>query len=114
MAARPIELSPTACRIVDVEAPSRSGRAASETRVRSFAVLPPAGPETSARLAEFTTAIGGDAHHVAQAGVTGGLPELRSMTVLQAPSPASPAHFCTSVRPARVGPTFRADTCTGG
>jgi hypothetical protein len=45
-----IELSPSACRIVDVDAPGR-GRDARDTRVRSFAVLPPSGEETRTRLA---------------------------------------------------------------
>jgi len=46
-----IELSPTACRIVEVDGglPWRR-RARRDTRVRSFAVLPPSGPETQARL----------------------------------------------------------------
>jgi hypothetical protein len=44
-----IELSPTACRIVELEGlPWRRSRG--DTRVRSFAVLPPSGPETRARL----------------------------------------------------------------
>ena len=48
-----IELSPGACRIVEIDAgspwPSRRGA----TRVRSFAVLPPSGAETDARLASL-------------------------------------------------------------
>jgi hypothetical protein len=46
-----IELSPTACRIVEVDGglPWRQ-RTPRDTRVRSFAVLPPSGPETQARL----------------------------------------------------------------
>jgi hypothetical protein len=46
-----IELSPTACRIVEVEAGLAWHRRASDTRVRSFAVLPLSGPETRAKLA---------------------------------------------------------------
>jgi hypothetical protein len=45
-----IELSPTACRIVEVDGALPWRRTRSETRVRSFAVLPPSGPETRARL----------------------------------------------------------------
>jgi hypothetical protein len=53
MAARlGIELSPTACRIVEIEAP-RFGRPAGDTRVRSFTLLPPAGAETAAKLASL-------------------------------------------------------------
>ncbi len=51
-----IELSPAACRIVEVGAGppwwrgSRGSRGSRETRVRAFAVLPPSGPETRAKL----------------------------------------------------------------
>src|SRR6185295_6590848 len=45
-----IELSPTACRIVEVKAGLAWRRHASDTRVRSFAVLPRSGPETRAKL----------------------------------------------------------------
>lgn len=45
-----IELSPAACRLVEIDA--RAGlRKDVESRVRSFAVLPPSGPETDALLA---------------------------------------------------------------
>jgi len=45
-----IELSPAACRLVEIDA--RAGlRKDIESRVRSFAVLPPSGPETDALLA---------------------------------------------------------------
>jgi hypothetical protein len=43
-----IELSPTACRIVEVD--DRPFWPRGETRVRSFAVLPPSGPELRGRL----------------------------------------------------------------
>jgi len=45
-----IELSPTACRVVEVEAGLAWHRHASDTRVRSFAVLPLSAPETRAKL----------------------------------------------------------------
>jgi hypothetical protein len=45
-----IELSPTACRIVEVDGALPWRRTRGETRVRSFAVLPPSSPETRARL----------------------------------------------------------------
>jgi hypothetical protein len=45
-----IELSPTACRIVEVDAGPSWRRHRGETRVRSFAVLPPSGQELRARL----------------------------------------------------------------
>lgn len=45
-----IELSPAACRIVEVESGPAWRR---DTRVRSFAVLPPSGPQTLAALASF-------------------------------------------------------------
>jgi hypothetical protein len=45
-----IELSPEACRIVEVEAGMAWHRHASDTRVRSFAVLPLSGAETRAKL----------------------------------------------------------------
>ena len=49
-----IELSPTACRIVEGDAgPAWGRRSAAETRVRSFAELPPSGPETDAKLASL-------------------------------------------------------------
>lgn len=50
-----IELSPDACRIVEVETRPVWTRRPWKvpTRVRSFAVLPPAGPETDAKLAAF-------------------------------------------------------------
>jgi hypothetical protein len=45
-----IELSPTACRIVEVDDGPFWPRHRGETRVRSFAVLPPSGQELRARL----------------------------------------------------------------
>ena len=45
-----IELSPAACRIIEVDAALPWRRSEGETRVRSFAVLPPSGPETLAKL----------------------------------------------------------------
>jgi len=45
-----IELSPTACRIVEVDDGPFWPRHRGETRVRSFAVLPPSGPDLRARL----------------------------------------------------------------
>jgi hypothetical protein len=45
-----IELSPTACRIVEVDDGPFWPRHRGDTRVRSFAVLPPSGPELRARL----------------------------------------------------------------
>src|SRR5713226_5691895 len=45
-----IELSPAACRIVEIDAGPAWRRHNGETRVRSFAVLPPSGPETQAKL----------------------------------------------------------------
>src|SRR6266576_2719415 len=45
-----IELSPTVCRIVEVEAGLAWHRHASDTRVGSFAVLPLSGAETPAKL----------------------------------------------------------------
>ena len=55
-----IELSPTACRIVEVEAGAAWRRNARETRVVSYAILPPSGPETQAKLDVST--FGGYAH----------------------------------------------------
>jgi len=46
-----IELSPVACRLVELEGPPVEPGRAPETRVRSYAVLPPFGPETDSRLA---------------------------------------------------------------
>ena len=48
-----IELSPTACRIVEVEGSLPWRRREGDTRVKSFSVLPPSGPETRARLASL-------------------------------------------------------------
>jgi len=45
-----IELSPAACRIVEIDAGPAWRRNARDTRVLSFAVLPPSGPETQAKL----------------------------------------------------------------
>ena len=45
-----IELSPTACRIVEIDAGLSWRKNAHETRVVSFTVLPPSGPETQAKL----------------------------------------------------------------
>ena len=45
-----IELSPAACRIVEVDGSWPWQRSRGDTRVRSFAVLPPSGPETRAKL----------------------------------------------------------------
>src|SRR3984957_15385768 len=46
-----IEVSPAACRIVDINTSARGD--AAETRVRSFAVLPSSGPEFRAKLASL-------------------------------------------------------------
>ena len=48
-----IELSPGACRIVEIDARPPWTPHRSATRVRSFAVLPASGAETDARLASF-------------------------------------------------------------
>lgn len=45
-----IELSPDACRIVEIDPAPAWDRRRGSTRVRSFAVLPPSGPETDAKL----------------------------------------------------------------
>ena len=45
-----IELSPTACRIVEVDGGLPWRKRQSDTRVGSFAVLPPSGPETREKL----------------------------------------------------------------
>jgi hypothetical protein len=45
-----IELSPDACRIVEIDPAPAWERRRGATRVRSFAVLPPSGPETDAML----------------------------------------------------------------
>jgi len=45
-----IELSPAACRIVEVDGGPPWRRSQGETHVRSFAILPPSGPETRAKL----------------------------------------------------------------
>jgi len=45
-----IELSPAACRVVEVDGGLPWRRGQGETRVRSFAILPPSGPETRAKL----------------------------------------------------------------
>jgi hypothetical protein len=46
-----IEISPAACRIVDIDSSVRGD--AAETRVRSFAVLPSSGPDLRAKLASL-------------------------------------------------------------
>jgi len=46
-----IELSPAACRIVELDGDSIGSSEALTTRVRSYAILPPSGPETEDRLA---------------------------------------------------------------
>ena len=48
-----IELSPRACRIVELDASHGFGRHGADTRVRSFARLPRAGVETHLKLASF-------------------------------------------------------------
>src|SRR5882762_7995499 len=48
-----IELSPAACRIVEIEGGSAFRRRQRDTRVVSFSVLPPSGPETQAKLASL-------------------------------------------------------------
>ena len=45
-----IELSPDACRIAEIDLAPAWARRGAETRVRSFAILPPSGPETEAKL----------------------------------------------------------------
>jgi len=45
-----IDLSPASCRVVEIDAAPAWRRHKGETRVRSFAVLPPSGPETRAKL----------------------------------------------------------------
>jgi hypothetical protein len=45
-----IELSPDACRIVEIDPAPAWERRRGQTRVRSFAVLPPSGPDTEAKL----------------------------------------------------------------
>src|SRR5436190_8459560 len=45
-----IDLSPASCRVVEIDAAPAWRRPKGETRVRSFAVLPPSGPETQAKL----------------------------------------------------------------
>jgi hypothetical protein len=45
-----IELSPAACRIIEIEGGLPWVRRAPETRVLSFEILPPSGPETLAKL----------------------------------------------------------------
>ncbi len=45
-----IDLSPAACRVVEIDAGPAWRRPNGETRVRSFAVVPPSGPETQAKL----------------------------------------------------------------
>ena len=48
-----IELSPAACRLVEIEGRLKPGDRGETPRVRSFAVLPPSGPETDAMLASL-------------------------------------------------------------
>ena len=48
-----IELSPVACRIVELEGPALVPGQPPATRVRSYAVLPPSGPETDQRFASL-------------------------------------------------------------
>jgi hypothetical protein len=48
-----IELSPHACRIVEIEGAPSWGRLSGTTRVRSFMVLPPSGAETDAAFASL-------------------------------------------------------------
>ncbi len=45
-----IDLSPASCRVVEIDAAPAWRRHKGETRVRSFAVLPPSGPETRSKL----------------------------------------------------------------
>jgi|SRR5579872_1849013 len=47
-----IELTPTACRIVEIDGTTGGGHER-ETRVVSYAVLPASGPETAAKLASL-------------------------------------------------------------
>jgi hypothetical protein len=72
-----IELSPAACRIVEVEAGRGGSRNAGETRVVSFAVLPPSGPETEEKLEllrrqRATVIVWGEPTEHRQVMVTGG------------------------------------------
>ena len=69
-----IELSPAACRIVEVDGGLPWRRSQGETRVRSFAVLPPSGPETRAKLESLRR------HHAAVI-VWGGRSEHRQVMV---------------------------------
>src|SRR5437763_1197597 len=46
-----VELSPVACRIVELAGPTLDPARPQATRVRSYSVLPPSGPETDRRLA---------------------------------------------------------------
>lgn len=48
-----IELSPVACRLVELEGPDVVTGRPPATRVRSYAVLPPSGPETDRRFASI-------------------------------------------------------------
>ena len=48
-----IELSPVACRLVELEGPESVPGQPPATRVRSYAVLPPSGPETDQRFASI-------------------------------------------------------------
>ncbi len=48
-----IELSPVACRVVELEGPDLVPGRPPATRVRSYAVLPPSGPETDRRFASL-------------------------------------------------------------
>ena len=69
-----IELSPAACRIVEIDGGRLWRRSQGETRVRSFAVLPPSGPETRAKLESLRR------HHAAVV-VWGGRSEHRQVMV---------------------------------
>lgn len=69
-----IELSPAACRIVEIDGALPWRRSREETRVRSFAVLPPSGPETRAKLESLRR------HHAA-VSVWGGSSEHRQVMV---------------------------------
>src|SRR5688572_22614340 len=46
-----IELSPVACRLVELEGPGVVVGRPPETRVQSYSVLPPSGPDTEGRFA---------------------------------------------------------------
>jgi len=102
-----IELSPDACRIVEIDPAPAWERRRGSTRVRSFAVLPPSGPETDAKLRSLrnrraAVVVWNAASDCRQIVVSPGSYE--SMAALQ-PLLAAGIRVRTAMTPALIAPT---------